>query len=327
MHENTLRTILESLGITVFPGASNGAVAMSDFFTPTQGSGVTVTMPVAGAQVSSPFNFSATASSDNGKPITTMVVYIDNQQQSPTIVNHTQSTTFTGTGTFQASPGQHTISANAWDSTGKPYVSQGVKFTVTPNGPRMTINSPANGSTVNSPVSFSAHNDTEGLPITQMKVYLGNTLIGTYNGNGTSTLTVNDVYPMGPGAQQLTASAWDTSPTGGIHTDRVTFNVNAGAGVAITSPRQGALETAKDGVIFYGTATSNGLPMSSMIVYIDGKQAAPTFFNNTKSTSFTVTFTLPANLAGPGTHNITVNAWDTNPNGVPFQSQTNFTVQ
>jgi len=31
-HENALRTMLEALGITVYPGASKTAVAMADFF-------------------------------------------------------------------------------------------------------------------------------------------------------------------------------------------------------------------------------------------------------------------------------------------------------
>ena len=47
-HENTLRTILDALGITTYPGASASVTSMTDFFAPSTGS-VTITSPLQNA--------------------------------------------------------------------------------------------------------------------------------------------------------------------------------------------------------------------------------------------------------------------------------------
>jgi acid phosphatase len=64
-HENTLRTILDALQITTYPGAAATASDMSDFFT-TEGSKpeVTVSSPTDGASVSSPVKIQALSGSD-----------------------------------------------------------------------------------------------------------------------------------------------------------------------------------------------------------------------------------------------------------------------
>jgi hypothetical protein len=318
MHENTLRTILDSLGVTVFPGASASAIDMSDFFSQTQGGGgVTISTPAAGTQVNSPFQFSASAKSNTGLPITAMNVYIGNNLQTQFQGNGTS--TLSASAQYSLAAGTYTITVNAWDSGGTLYQSK-VTFSVSSSGPRLTITSPAPGAQVNSPVPFRAQVSSEGLAITAMKVYLGTTLIASYSGNGTSTLTVNDSYNIGSGAQKLTANAWDTAGT--LYQGVVNFTVNPVPGVAISTPLQGA--QASSPVVFYATATSNGAPITAMKVYINGNPNPVSTFNG-DGTSSSLTGSAQYTLA-PGTYTITANAWDTSPNTV-YQSKVTFTVQ
>jgi phosphoesterase family protein len=61
-HENTLRTIFDALQVATYPGASETAAGMSDFFS-TDGSKpeITVSLPVDGSRVTSPVSFQASA--------------------------------------------------------------------------------------------------------------------------------------------------------------------------------------------------------------------------------------------------------------------------
>src|SRR5207302_669110 len=87
----TLRTILDALGISTYPGASVSASDMSDFFNSRGGTGgVVIGAPSANVQENSPVAFNATATS-NGLPITTMNVYLDG--------NPNQIGSYTGNGT------------------------------------------------------------------------------------------------------------------------------------------------------------------------------------------------------------------------------------
>jgi hypothetical protein len=184
----------------------------------------------------------------------------------------------------------------------------------------LSISSPMPAAQVNSPVPFSAHVTSGGAPITQMKVYLADTLIAVYIGNGTSSLSVNDSYPIGPGAQRLTAHAWDNA-TNNVYTGVVNFTVNSAPGVAISTPLQGAQESSSSPVVFYATATSAGLPITAMTVYL-GNSALQTFNNTSGSTSFNVNTTFQI---APGSYTITANAWDSH--GNLYQSKVDFTVQ
>ena len=72
-HENTLKTMLESLGITTYPGWSNGAAAMTDFFTSTSG-GVAIDSPPNGSTQGTSVLVKAEAS-ENGRTIDHLEVW------------------------------------------------------------------------------------------------------------------------------------------------------------------------------------------------------------------------------------------------------------
>lgn len=115
-HQNVLRTALDAIGVTTYPGAAANTADMADLFgaTTTTGctagtTGVKVCSPGPGSTVSSPVRFTAAAKSTN--PITTMRVYIDNVSKF--------SSSGSAIDTSLALPaGTHTVVVQAWDSKG-----------------------------------------------------------------------------------------------------------------------------------------------------------------------------------------------------------------
>jgi hypothetical protein len=183
----------------------------------------------------------------------------------------------------------------------------------------VTIGTPGSSAQVVSPVPFSATaTSNSGLPITTMKVYLdGNpSEIGKYTGNGTSSFTQNATYAMGTGSHNLTVNAWDSG--GALYQSVVTFTVST-TGVVIATPTQNQSVTSP--VAFDATATSNGLDITAMKVYLDFNPTPIGDYNGNGTSSLHVqaSYTI-AN----GSHTIIANAWDTS--GQIYQSAVDFTV-
>src|SRR5579864_8137389 len=77
-HENTLRTMLDTLGIGNYPGASATAADMSDFFSTSRSKPeVIVSSPAAGASLGSPVLIAATAFPTAGQTVSGWWVYVD----------------------------------------------------------------------------------------------------------------------------------------------------------------------------------------------------------------------------------------------------------
>ncbi len=114
-HQNALRTTLDLLGVTSYPGAAAGAADMADFFaTSTTGctasnTGVTVCSPASGSTVNSPVHFVAAAKST--RPITAMQIYIDNVSKFSTTASSLNTSLAVASGT-------HSVTVQAWDSSG-----------------------------------------------------------------------------------------------------------------------------------------------------------------------------------------------------------------
>jgi len=123
--QNTLRTVMQALGMSSFPAAAATAAPMSDAFVSTSSTpppappapttcsatttGVTVCSPTAGSSAASPVHFMAAAKST--APITSMRIYIDNVS-----VYHT--TTGSLDTSLAVAAGSHNVVVQAWDSTG-----------------------------------------------------------------------------------------------------------------------------------------------------------------------------------------------------------------
>ncbi|HKU26397.1 MAG TPA: alkaline phosphatase family protein, partial [Candidatus Sulfotelmatobacter sp.] len=79
-HQNALRTILDSLGVKSYPGASASASDMADFFGASSNVGkpeVTINSPTPGTSQTSPVQIDANASPSPGHSITGWAVYVD----------------------------------------------------------------------------------------------------------------------------------------------------------------------------------------------------------------------------------------------------------
>jgi hypothetical protein len=76
--------------------------------------GVTVSSPSNGAQVASPVQFTASATSSKGLPITAMTVYVDNNS------DYTTSASSLNT-SLSLAAGSHAVVVQAWDSSGAVY--------------------------------------------------------------------------------------------------------------------------------------------------------------------------------------------------------------
>ncbi len=115
-HQNVLRTVLDGLGISTYPGAAATAADMGDLFRATTPAtctasaiGVTVCSPSAGSTVGSPVHFIAAAKSTH--PVTAMRIYVDNVARFSVNAGTINTSVAVAAGT-------HSVVLQAWDSTG-----------------------------------------------------------------------------------------------------------------------------------------------------------------------------------------------------------------
>lgn len=124
-HQSLLKTVMESLGLTTFPGAASTAPAMSDVFKTSAATcsatgtmpSVTICSPAATSNLSSPVQVQAATASSS--PITNLAIYLDYQKvyDTQTGVLDTSLTITSGT---------HRLVVQAWDSAGE--IFKAVKY-------------------------------------------------------------------------------------------------------------------------------------------------------------------------------------------------------
>ncbi len=134
-HENTLRTILDALQITTYPGAAATAADMSDFFTTSSKPVVTISAPGDGAFVTSPVRVQSSAVPTAGHTISGWYVYVDNVPvyQAGAVTQIDPS--------LNMSNGTHTVMVRAWDTSGA-YGDQTFSLTVGTLNPFVTVFTP-----------------------------------------------------------------------------------------------------------------------------------------------------------------------------------------
>jgi hypothetical protein len=173
-HENTLRTILDALQITTYPGAAATASDMSDFFT-TEGSKpeVTVSSPTDGASVSSPVKIQALSGSDCWPHDIRVVENVGAPVNIQALASPTAGHTISGwkiyvdgvrvydAGAVNAidtnvalSPSVHVLLVRAWDTSGA-HGDQTLNLTIV-SKPAVAVSVPAPGSNVISPINIQA---------------------------------------------------------------------------------------------------------------------------------------------------------------------------
>ena len=110
-HASLLRTMTEALGLANPPGAAAAAPSMAEFFSGATLSGVTVTQPSAGATVTSPVHYVASASTTCAKGVASMGIYVNN------VLKYTVSGAKLDTSLTLSAGAEHTV-VEEWDYCG-----------------------------------------------------------------------------------------------------------------------------------------------------------------------------------------------------------------
>ncbi len=232
-HENTLRTMLDALGIESYPGWSASVADMSDFFSSKAGS-VVVNSPANGS-TQGPSVLVNAAAAELGATIDHIEVW-DTFNGKPTKLGNVFSKTVN-----QAFPvsgnGTHTMSVK--DIGGAPdYLTlhfETVNYTVS-SSYGVFVNTPANGSTQATlfPLSaFAVEGEAPGSSsgIDHIEVWNGNTKLGD-SPKGTA---ISQWYSLLPGKYTLTVQ--DVGGAGQrLHESNLSVTVSGGLGVYVNSP-------------------------------------------------------------------------------------------
>jgi hypothetical protein len=292
-HENTLRTILEALGIKNYPGASATAAAMSDFFD-VDGINkpqVTVAAPTSGTSVSSPVSLQASASPTSGHTITGWCVYVDSVEVASGGPENSMNANLT------MKNGGHTVVVRAWDSSGA-YGDQTLSLTVASSSSKVsvTVSSPTTNTTVTSPVNVVASaSATAGHTITGWWIYVD----GVGVSSAGATTTINKTVSMSAATHTVVVRAWDTS--GAYSSQTLTLTVSSKPAVTLSAPTDGS--SLKSPISVKASATaSSGRSITGWHVYLDGSDKY----------SAGATGSIDTNLknVSSGAHTILVRAWD-----------------
>ena len=304
-HENALRTMLDSLGITTYPGAAATAADMLDFFEANNNKPeVFVSSPANYSTVSSPVPVQATADASPGHTITGWHIYVDGQDV------YTAGSVTSINPNVNMSGGNHTVIVRAWDTSGN-YGDQTLNITVDNNKPTVTISTPTNNSTVGSPVNLQATaTPSSGQKITGWWVYVDGK--GVYNINGVSSINTN--LNMSSGTHTIDARAWDTSGNFGDQYISVTVSTSQTT-VNVSSPTNGS--TVDSPINMQASATpANGRTIVGWWVYLDSVGVYNAGAVDSINTNVN---------ASPGNHTLVIRAWDSSGG---YASQTvNVTVQ
>jgi hypothetical protein len=232
-HENTLRTMLDALGIEMYPGWSATALDMSDFFVSKAGSVVINAPPNNSAQGHS-IHVNASAS-ELGALVDHMEVW-DTFNGKATklgnVFNKAIDQTFTVSGN-----GAHQITVQ--DVGGAPNYpvlhKEMTNYTVS-SSYGIFVSTPANNSTQSRLVPLSVFAVEAGAPtsssgIDHIEVWNGSTKLGD-SPKGTA---INQWYEFAPGKYTLTIQ--DVSGAGQVlHSSKVNFTVSSNLGVYVNTP-------------------------------------------------------------------------------------------
>ncbi len=161
-HENTLRTLLDAMGIAPVLGQSANVSAMNDFFSST-GGGVTITSPAQNATTGTQVLVTATASEPSTQ-ISQLQVWDDTLGQKLTVVNGSSVNQ-----TFTLAPGFHRLIVEDMSATYQVLHKSSVDITVVADG--VTISSPKQNATTGSQVLVTATARESSAQISQMQVW------------------------------------------------------------------------------------------------------------------------------------------------------------
>ena len=223
-HENTLRTILDALGITTYPGASANVTSMTDFFAPSTGS-VTITAPLQNATTGTSVLVTASATESTAQ------IYQLQVWDNTTGVKLGESAPNTSTisQTYTLAPGAHHIIVEDISTvTFSDLHFASVDITVSSASPTdgVTITSPANNSTTGSQVTVSAFATESSAQIYQLQVWDATT--GLKLGESTpGTASISQTYTLAAGSHHIVVEDISTGTFSVLHQASVDITVSA----------------------------------------------------------------------------------------------------
>ena len=290
-HENTLRTMLDSLGIKTYPGASATAAPMSDFFGSTViETHLTVSSPKNKADVGSPVSIRAAATPSSGHTITGWKVYVDS------VPDYTAGATTSIDPSIAMSDGSHSVVVRAWDSSGA-YADQTLTVTVSAKdqNPKIRVLTPKQKQTVGSPVNIQASGaPAAGKQITKWAIYVD----GSASFHAGAVEHINANVHMPPGTHTVAIRAWDGSNNYGGQTLRL--NVVNRPAVAVSQPEPLARVVSPIKLSATGTPSS-GHHLTGWWIYLDSVGVYEAGSVNS----------IKANVRAPqGKHTLVVRTWD-----------------
>jgi len=232
-HENTLRTMLDSLGIETYPGWSASVTDMSDFFSSSAGS-VVINSPVNNS-TQGPSVLVNAAASELGSQVDHMEVWDEFNGKSTKLGNVYSKTvdqayTVSGNGT-------HTMTVqDIGDGPKYPILHKETTNYSVSSSYGTFVSTPASNSTQAKLFPLSAFAVEDGAEesssgVDHVEVWNGNTKLGD-SPKGT---TISQWYSLNPGKYTLTVQDVNNSGTR-LHESNITFTVSSSLGVFVNSP-------------------------------------------------------------------------------------------
>ena len=236
-HQNTLRTMLDSLGIETYPGWSASAADMSDFFRAGAGS-VVIDSPANGSTQGTRVLVNA-AASELGVAVDHMEVW-DAFNGKATKLGNVFSKTIDQAFSVSGNGVHQMKVVSVGDAPSYAVLHQEIVSYTVSTGYGVFVKTPANNSTQGLLVPVSAFGveaaaQRSSSGIERLEVWNGSEKLGD-SPIGTS---INQWYAFAPGKYTLTIQ--DVSGAGQpLHKASVSFTVSSGAGVFVNSPANGS---------------------------------------------------------------------------------------
>ena len=287
-HENTLRTILDALQITTYPGAAATVSDMSDFFTGSNKPVVTISSPADGAFVTSPVTIHSSAVPTAGHTISGWYVYVDNVP-----VYHAGAVTAIDP-SLNLANGAHTVLVRAWDTSGA-FGDQTLPLTAGTLAPFVNVFTPSNAESVGAPVNLQASaSPTAGHSVSGWAIYVdGNRVF-----NAGAVTAINTNVAMSLGSHSVLVRAWDSSGAHGDQTLNLTIVSKPAVAISTPPPVSNVISPINLQASARPTA---GHTIRSWSVYLDETLVYQAGAVNAIHTNIN---------AGPGSHTVMVRAWD-----------------
>ena len=306
------------LSLFLFPGFMTSIQA--ECAAPTQ-PGAVLCFPTATATVNTPFNVEGAAKGNNS-PITAMILYVDGKSNYEfTNVDRFVQADYNG-----YYDGWHYMVLNAWDADGNLFQAKAYfNYLTGGNGNyNPSCSQPQTGVHLCLPLNNTYYPEVDmpilasgSTAVKSMSVYInGQYRVGTQGNYVMSGVGMNPT--MTPVTVKVTGSDnqghnWSATATG-IHQYYDAFCIkNCDPGIAIQSPAPVTDQTSP--FTFSAEVQQNPHPITAMKLYLDNTQVG----SSTGPTIYTPV------TAAPGTHLLTIQAWDTT--GALYKTQETVNVQ